>query len=213
MINYSARIPFEDAVSLLSEFQSFRGIAIWAEWVHERIIRMPFVMRTKFLQILEWNFERDQYEALVDWLHFPNPSMVEEEEAKTIKSFAEAQNKSDFDEPPPLIGKILCVYIPRRGVSEMMRFWELLVQRFLVDSGERRFFTIRFGYEDDNIQLKPILTSSERNEELRMLIHRRNVFICRWPTDTGMDFTPMLDRIINESQYRDGNKYKFTLIV
>jgi len=189
-------IPLKKALLLSQGFVSFRGIYLTDEWVHERIIRMPFVMRSKFLEIAVRTLDRRD-EALVDWLHFVNPSMAEEK-VKAIESFAEAQNKYDDDSLPPLIGKILTFFVNSVDhVSLILQFWTLLKQRFMDDS-ERRFFTIRFAHDLGEIQPPPFVTSSDRNEELQMLIHRGDVFICRWPIENGIDFTPMLDRSISE---------------
>jgi len=74
-----------------------------------------------------------------------------------------------------------------------MSFWELIKQRFIMDS-EARKFTVVFNIRRYDMNLDPqVVTCSERREELRLIIHDDIVYLRRLPI--GNDFTAKLDKL------------------
>jgi len=174
----------EEIWSLLGEFQCFRGISIWSTAFYKRLLNLPCIQRTQCLIVKrEISLNSEFFDSLVDWLHFTSdPSIIKKAEEKKTSEMPQKRN----ERTAKING------FPRNITS----FWNVLKQRFLVDSTSR-CFTVRFPrYSSMNPE---VLTCSERNEKLCLSFHNDFIFIRRFPI--GSDFISRLDDLPSMNDY------------
>jgi len=144
-----------------------------------RFFQLPCVQQSEFLYIFD---EIHLNNGLIDWLHFSNDrhsliNQTDEEEMKTPFQLMQRGNE-----------RLLLI----KSSDDVMLFWELLKQRFLVDSEARCYIVV---FMRNNTNLDPqVVTCSERCEELRLIIDADSVYLRR--SSLGSHFTSGLGQFL-----------------